>query len=538
MLSRRPPLVRPPSLTALLAAGLCVAALLAAMQVSQTIFDGVPHLEDEVVFIFQARTLAAGHLVAPAPPRPEFFEFPFILVRDGYWFGKYPPGFPAVLALGVLAGQPWLVNPLGAALCVALVYRAGSRLYDRTTGLLAAGLLVSSPLFLLHGGSYLSHVASLVWALAALLLFQHAREQRSAAAALGAGLALGALFLARPLTAIGVGLPYALWAGVDLLHRRRLYGLAMLIGFLPAGLALLIYNRLTTGDPLRNAYEVYWPHDRVGFGPGLDSDGYHSLEEGLENTGVVLGSLTDYLFGWPYHLSLAPALLAASLAGGCVVWGSLRGRRPRAPGPVGPSQAAAGQPTPSQAWDLLHLSVIVSLIGLYVAYWASKSVYGPRYYFEALGAFSLLSARGVLLAADLMAALLGRLAPAWKSGRRWALAAVLLLVAGLAAHNLTSFAPAELGRHAGWYGIDGADLRRVAAGVARPALVFVDQAAGAGWPRYAPFFAENAPTLDGAVVYAVDRGAERNRELMALYPDRAVYRYAESRLEPLPALQP
>src|SRR3712207_7964938 len=61
---------------------------------------------------------------------PEFFAIPFIMTRDGLWFGKYPPGYPPVLALGVLVDRPWLVNPTLAALAVGLVFfdRKGTRL--------------------------------------------------------------------------------------------------------------------------------------------------------------------------------------------------------------------------------------------------------------------------------------------------------------------------------------------------------------------------------------------------------------------------
>jgi hypothetical protein len=55
-------------------------------------------------------------------------------MRDERWFGKYPPGFPAVLALGVLAGAPWLVNPVAAALAVLAIGGAiavGGRAWDR-----------------------------------------------------------------------------------------------------------------------------------------------------------------------------------------------------------------------------------------------------------------------------------------------------------------------------------------------------------------------------------------------------------------------
>jgi 4-amino-4-deoxy-L-arabinose transferase-like glycosyltransferase len=543
------------SLPETLAATLCLATLLAAARVSTVVFDRLPHVEDEVAFLFQARTIASGRLVAPAPAHPEFFAIPFILVRDGRWFGKFPPGWPAVLALGALAGRPWLVNPLLAAACVGLAYRAGRRLYGAPTGLLAAALLAASPFFLLHAGSFMGHVAALLWALAFLLLFAAAVSTGSRWAALGAGAALGMLFLTRPLTAVGIGLPYALWAAVATVRdrqRARAY-LPMLVGCAPFVAALLAWNRLTTGDPLRSAYELYWSFDRVGFGAGIGAAGEFTVAQGLVNTRGFLAALADYTFGWPYRLSLVPAALATALAAGRL---GRRGARRLWGGPGGngeePTRVAGSAATPPESWDLLHVGVAASLVAVHVAYWNDVTVYGPRYYFEALGALALLSARGLVQIADLAAALLRRAAPAWRrprawsaaaSGcpawwrpRAWTAAAALLIAGGLTLHGLITFAPREFRRFTRFYNIDGSGVRAVRAAGLTNAVVFVasPQQPDYAWPDYAPFFCQNAPTLDSMVVYAEDLGDARNRQLMAQYPGRAFYRYAQGRLAPLP----
>ena len=545
----------------ILAAGLCLATLLAAARVSTVVFDRLPHVEDEVAFLFQAKIIGSGRLVAPAPAHPEFFAIPFILVRDGQWFGKFPPGWPAVLALGALAGRPWLVNPLLAAACVGLVYRAGRRLYGAPTGLLAAALLAASPFFLLHAGSFMGHVAALLWALAFLLLFAAAVSTGSRWAALGAGATLGMLLLTRPLTAVGIGLPYALWAAVAIIRdrrRARAY-LPMLLGFAPFVAALLAWNRLTTGDPFRSAYELYWPFDRVGFGAGIGAAGDFTAAQGLANTRGFLAALADYLFGWPHRLSLVPATLATALAAGRLgrrgarrLWGTTAGNGEEPPG------VARSAATPPEAWDLLHAGVAASLVAVHVAYWNDVTVYGPRYYFEALGALTLLSARGLVQAADLAAVFLRRVAlasrrlsawsaasmpastaasgcPAWRRPRAWTAAAMLLIAGGLTLHGLLTFAPREFRRFTRFYNIDGSGVRAVRAAGLTNAVVFVTspQQPDYAWPDYAPFFCQNAPTLDSPVVYAEDLGDSRNRELMAQYPGRAFYRYAQGRLAPL-----
>jgi hypothetical protein len=81
-----------------------VFALLASLYCAQYV-DGFSYgTPDESTYMFQARMLAAGHLYAPAPPHHEFFQFRFCLQQWGRWFGIFPPGWPAVLAVGVWLG--------------------------------------------------------------------------------------------------------------------------------------------------------------------------------------------------------------------------------------------------------------------------------------------------------------------------------------------------------------------------------------------------------------------------------------------------
>ena len=82
-------------------------------------FARAPHVEDELAYLFQARTIAAGRLLADVPAQPEFFDAPFLLIREGERFGKCTSGYPMVPALGARIGKPWLVNRVFGALSVA-----------------------------------------------------------------------------------------------------------------------------------------------------------------------------------------------------------------------------------------------------------------------------------------------------------------------------------------------------------------------------------------------------------------------------------
>ncbi|HMN61650.1 MAG TPA: glycosyltransferase family 39 protein, partial [Anaerolinea sp.] len=140
---------------------LVAACVLLAAAVTWGVYDAIPHLEDEHAQLFQARVFASGHITAPLEGPALSFSIPFTLVRGGHVFSKYPPGFALLLAPGALLGQPWLVNVLMAALGVLGVYALGRDLFGEPEGLLAAGLGMISPMFVMLAGTLLPHTAEL-----------------------------------------------------------------------------------------------------------------------------------------------------------------------------------------------------------------------------------------------------------------------------------------------------------------------------------------------------------------------------------------
>ncbi|MBI2864903.1 MAG: glycosyltransferase family 39 protein, partial [Chloroflexi bacterium] len=197
-------------------AAILVAAFWGGSHLSQSVFYGLPHVEDEHAFLFQAKVLATGRLFVQSPPMPPFFPTQFVVDRDGKRFGKYPPGYPLVLSLGVLAGQPRLVNPLLGALGLFVVFLIGRELYGNRLGLLAAGLGAVSPFFFMQSGSYMSHASTLLFTALFVLFFVKGRGSRNLAFPALAGASLGMAFITRQLTAAGIAVPFVLYALVDL----------------------------------------------------------------------------------------------------------------------------------------------------------------------------------------------------------------------------------------------------------------------------------------------------------------------------------
>jgi 4-amino-4-deoxy-L-arabinose transferase-like glycosyltransferase len=502
--------------------GIALLGFLLSAWTAVDVFDRLPHVEDEVAFLFQAKTIAGGALLAPAPAQPESFTIPFIIVRDGYWFGKYTPGYPLLLSLGELAGASWLLNPALAAACLLLVAVLGRRLYGPLVGLLAAALLVPSPFFLLQAGSLLSHVAGLFWVLLALLAFSVAWRRGVWWASLGLGAALGMLFLTRPLTGLAVAVPFVLVAGLELLRRPKTasHWLFALAGGLPFGVALPAYNHFTTGHLTKTAYELWWPYDTVGFGPDNGPSG-HTLAKAQWNTEFNLGTLFDMLYGWPDWAVVATLALAAFGAVAGMVRHLLGRYRKQRAVPL------AEQPA---VWDLFLFAIVASLVVGYLFYWAAGQMYGPRYYFEAVGALALLSARGLTWMAAGSRVLLQRL----RLDHRWApvLGALpaLTVAAGLTLWGAVNTTPRYFDTFRDWNGITRDQLQAVEAANLDNAVVIVDAPA---WTIYAPFFIQNSPWLDTSVVYARNRGPERDARLMEHYAGRTVYRFSNGELSEL-----
>lgn len=513
-------------------AAIFLVSLVGTGYVSQQVFEGIPHLEDEISFLFQAKTLASGQLYVATPEHLEFFNLPFLIDFDGKWFGKYPPGHPAILAIGVFFGHPWLINPLAASLALVLVYLIGSRLYGEGTAVVAAALGAVSPFFLLQSGTLLSHPTTLLLITLFIYLFLRSDDDDSRVLAVLAGASLGMAFLARQLTAVGMAIPfvvYALWqlARAPGKHFAR-YAL-LVVGFAPFLVALLAYNALLTGSPLTSPYELYWPFDKIDFGEGVGTSGYHTPTVGLSNTKINLESLRSHLFGWPWHLDLVFVILA-SLA---LVFNLVRCTIQIAMGSTGHAHDGLRR---ACVWDALLLTSFMSLVAVHVLYWTSGGMYGPRYYFEAMPALLLLSARGIAHVAEALdlgwavtreprfgnvkpsrlPSLVDRL-----SAARPGTLAIGAVVAVLVISSLTSYLPTQFAKYKGWYGITG-DAPRLASELSLGrALVFVPP--GKSWTDRAPLIGLNTPTLDSGVIFALDLGQERNKVLIERYPDRQVY---------------
>ena len=101
----------------------CAAAALVALVASgawvSEILRGGPRIIDATAYYLEARTIAGGSFTFPLG-EPEQSTMGRFLLRDATDGGRaavlFPPGYPAVLAIGFLLGTPMAVGPALAAL--------------------------------------------------------------------------------------------------------------------------------------------------------------------------------------------------------------------------------------------------------------------------------------------------------------------------------------------------------------------------------------------------------------------------------------
>jgi len=348
-------------------------------------FERMPHVEDEVAYLFQAKTFAGGALTAPAPPmalRPGLEYYLFTVAGDR-WYAATAPGWPVALSLGVLGGVPWLVNPLLAALSVLLAHAITNRLAGRDQADLVAMMMGASPWLMAMAASLMTHTLTLFLMLLAwwMLLRAGDRPARQVLRLAVAGLAMGWIFATRPLDGLVIGTLSGIWLFLSTpggVLRAAWRCLPYALGCLVTGGLALAYNRAITGDALLQPLTVYldaaWGvgANAYGFGdkigpPGgwgtLDLWPGHSAAEAVVNTLNLAASLQFDMMGW------SVGSLALILA--FFLW-----QKPN-------------------RTDAAMLAVILAVVLAMFFYWFADSYYvGPRYWFMAVFPMFYLSGRG------------------------------------------------------------------------------------------------------------------------------------------------
>ncbi len=339
---------------------------------------------DEIAYVFQAKTYLTGHVTAPvALPRAAFALW-FVDDRATK-YGIFPPGWPAVMAFGVLFHVRAWVNPILHGLTTWIVSKSARRVGGPRARILAALVYGFSPQALFLAASLMSHTVVAFGAACALwagISANTTKISRFTIALGSAGVAIA--MLSRPLCGVVVAL------GLGTLLLNALVEKKISLDFcvaaaLPIALGVIVlcaYNQAITGSasrfpqsvwfdehapPLDDSFFHYRPGcNDLGFGSGHGCDegiknAAHDLKNALSNTG-------DNLISWLFLAGGGPLSLLAPFFVIALAHGKSRRR------------------------FLALGATIPAAIVLYALYWYAGTCFGARFYQAALPALLLFGA--------------------------------------------------------------------------------------------------------------------------------------------------
>ncbi len=361
-------------------AGLFLIEFLCTNLISFYAFEHRPHIQDSFAQFFHGTIFAHGHLTALPPPLAEL-NYEHIISTDK-WYSQYPPGHSFLLMLGILAGAPWIVNPLLGTLTIVLLYFLGRELYGDAVGRVASFLGLLSPFILFMSSEFMNNVTALFLFTVFMLFYARTVRLQSILSALVAGAALGWIINIRPMSAATLALPFMVYACWLLVKRFKQYWLPFLalssVTLIFIGI-LLAFNWQTNGDPFLFGYEVLYGKEVL---PGFGHSGWghpHTMESGIRYTLNNFVGLNKYLFEWPIpSLAFVFILFAA-------------GRVNR--------------------WDVILFSSFFCLALGYLFYWYQDWCFGPRFLYDASGCIILLTVRGFQSVPHLIKKVFGRSTP-------------------------------------------------------------------------------------------------------------------------------
>ena len=349
-----------PLFLAATSAGLAIVTVLCTVFV----FDGNPRNVDGFAQLFQARIFLEGRLWNTPPAELAHFATLQMILGPTKWLSQYPPGQSVLLAIGLIAGKWWLLNPFIAAVFALATWRVARWCTDESTARLTMILLCLAPFVVAVAASEMSHLAAATVGMSAAALAIMATERPLFG--LGCGLLIGLMTLFRPLDAVAASVP----AGVILLgwaaHRSRAIAGAV-AGGLVGAIPTLWFNWVTNGSPATFGYTTLWgPQHSLGFHPVPWGEPL-TLIRAIARSGMDLHQLNAYLLD-----STVPVLLVVAV--GFVAGRRLIGSR-----------------------DAIPFVAVLSLLLPLFFYWHRDVFYGPRFLYSVVAWFVILLARGLVL---------------------------------------------------------------------------------------------------------------------------------------------
>ncbi len=271
---------------------------------SKVVLGGVAMIDDERSYLFAARNMVSGTLFRDSVPAA--FRNPMVLTAPE-WISKYPPGFAAILAPGVLLGLPRLMPLLICGLSVVAMFQLAKSLFGLRTAVIASLLWTFSPFHLAISSTTMVFGTSGCLALWAGALVARGLLEDDARAIVGAAVLSAVHVLVRPfdagLTLATLSLCIAAFGPSRVAARRcATLGAGFVLGI--GGLAA--FNLRVFGSSLASGYTSAGDY-RFGFFvhslPGFEY--VHTPLQALAHVVVAFARLDGWLVGVPGALGLA-----------------------------------------------------------------------------------------------------------------------------------------------------------------------------------------------------------------------------------------
>ncbi|MBT1702833.1 glycosyltransferase family 39 protein [Chryseosolibacter indicus] len=440
--------------------------------VAAYILDAFPNSADEYAYLFQAEAISRGKLWDTPHQLKDFFEFHHIAQVNDVWVGRFPPGWPLVLAIGYLASIPtYLVNVVLGAVSLIVLFIFCKRFYNERVAVWATVCTAFTACVIFNAASFFSHTASFLELLLFVYFLYLYMDERKAHQALLAGFFLALLTITRYFTAFLIFIPFIVY----LIYNLRLKSINAFIliglGSIPPMAFFFWYNYTITGDPLLPVTMWAYNDEALGFVNG------HTPAKGVE---YVMRRILMFV-AW-----VSPAFLILYAV---LLWNKMKHK---------------------SKW-LMHpedYGFVLLMIGYFFYYHNGGNQYGPRFYFEAIPFVIVFAIVKVL-----------------QSRNRWGYALIitgtvyaLVKIPIIASHE---HAIIEEREHV---------YQLVEEKGVRNAVIFLSSGAGLLRPMPNKDLTRNDKSYKNDVIYALDL-KEKNKELMDYYKGRNFYIYKRASRE-------
>ena len=437
---------------------------------------------DVVSYFIQARIFSTGSINVPSHELKDFFTTAFC-INDGKYYGKYFPGWPAFLAIGIKLGLPWIINPIFGFFTLIIIYFIGKEIYDKETGIFASLLLLFSPSYFTNTPNYLSHTSTLFFSTLFFYLTVKTIKAPKVMTSLLAGLSLNIAFLIRPYPTIAVSLPILIYLFFISLKKKKLpiYHLGIIaLAIIVALLILLAYNYIQTGSVFLTPMEYYNPFDKLGF--GLRSEDIsiepkpYTIMMGLKNMFLNLALLNinsvRFLFIFLFFVLISK----------------------------------------KDKWDIILFGTILTIIVFHLFYFARYT----RYYYASFFALFLLAARGIKISSISFIKM-------FPDNPVKSLHYLILFFIAIA-NIFIIINPQSLIRDYELYKKARGPFNLVKENNLRNAVIFLKTGSNPQRNSKISFYVQNPLNFDGDILFVKDL-KERNAELMGYYPEKEFYTY-------------